>query len=419
MEKLYVYADFDWLKDPELVGQISYEFVRGAQSFSFKFDDKWLVNHSNLSLSADLNNYPRMQYNINNKGLFGCFTDVLPERWGRTLLKRKEQIVAQEENRQVRTLSDFDYLVGVDDFSRLGAFRFKKDKEGAFINTDSNLRVPPVENLSELAFACNEIEKTEANHLLPDKKWLMQLIKPGSSLGGARPKATVVDDSNTLYVAKFPSRNDDYDVALWEHFCHLLAQKAGINSALTKTVSLGGNYHTLLSRRFDRNTLGKRIHFASAMSLLGLSDGDNAQTGHGYLDIVDFIVQECADVENNLKELYRRVAFNICVGNSDDHFRNHGFLLTPKGWILSPAYDMNPTVDECQSLLISRDDNKADLNILLKAAKDYMLSHDGALKIISSVIDVIKGWKITALKLGLGKRDMDLFGKVFEERIKL
>ena len=419
MEKLYVYADFDWLKDPELIGQIGYEFVRGAQSFSFKFDDEWLVNHSNLSLSADLNNYPGMQYNTNNKGLFGCFTDVLPDRWGRTLLKRKEQIAAQEENRQVRTLSDFDYLVGVDDFSRLGAFRFKKDKEGAFINTDSNLRVPPVENLRELAFACNEIEKTEANHLLPDKKWLMQLIKPGSSLGGARPKATVVDDSNTLYVAKFPSRNDDYDVALWEHFCHLLAQKAGINSALTKTVSLGGNYHTLLSRRFDRNTLGKRIHFASAMSLLGLSDGDNAQTGNGYLDIVDFIVQECADVESNLKELYRRVAFNICVGNSDDHFRNHGFLLTPKGWILSPAYDMNPTVDECQSLLISRDDNKADLNILLKAAKDYMLSHDGALKIISSVIDVIKGWKITALKLGLGKRDMDLFGKVFEERIKL
>lgn len=165
-------------------------------------------------------------------------------------------------------------------------------------------------------------------------------------MGGARPKANVIDTDKTLYVAKFPSRKDDYDVGLWEHFSHLLATKAGINAAKTKVLATGEKYHTLLSQRFDRTNDSKRIHFASAMTLLGLSDGDNATTGHGYLDIVDFIIQSCTDVERNLQELYRRVAFNICIGNTDDHFRNHGFLLTAKGWTLSPAYDMNPTLSD-------------------------------------------------------------------------
>lgn len=165
-----------------------------------------------------------------------------------------------------------------------------------------------------------------------DRKWVAQLVQAGSSLGGARPKASVIDTDKTLYIAKFPSRKDDYDAGLWEHFSHFLAAKAGINAAKTKVLATGEKYHTLLSQRFDRTLEGKRIHFASAMTLLGLNDGDNATTGHGYLDIVDFIIQNCTNVERNLQELYRRVAFNICIGNSDDHFRNHGFLLTAKGW---------------------------------------------------------------------------------------
>ncbi len=181
-------------------------------------------------------------------------------------------------------------------------------------------------------------------------------------------------------------------------------------------LATGEKYHTLLSQRFDRTQEGKRIHFASAMTLLGLNDGENATTGHGYLDIVDFIIQNCTNVEGNLQELYRRVAFNICIGNSDDHFRNHGFLLTAKGWMLSPAYDMNSTLNEYQSLLVSSTSNKADLNILLEASEDYMLNQKMAEKIISEVVSAVKDWRELATRLGISKREMDMFAGVLDER---
>lgn len=229
------------------------------------------------------------------------------------------------------------------------------------------------------------------------------------ALGGARPKASVIDTDKTLYIAKFPSCKDDYDVGLWEHFSHLLAAKAGINAAKTKILATDEKHHTLLSERFDRTVGGKRIHFASAMTLLGLNYGDNATTGHGYLDIVDFIIQNCMDVKYNLQELYRRVAFNICIRNSDDHFRNHGFLLTAKGWTLSPAYDMNPSLKEYQSLLISSTSNKADLSILLDTYDEYMLNWNTAEKIVSEVVEAVKEWRELAAQLGLSKREMDIF----------
>ena len=418
MKKLYVYADFDWLKEVELIGELGYESLRGADSYSFTFNNEWLRLHSNLFLSDDLNNYPGQQYTQPGKDIFGCFSDALPDRWGRTLLLRREQLVAAEEKRPIRRLSSFDFLTGIDDFSRMGGFRFKEDLDGEFINVSESLKIPPLTDIRELIAASAEIEKCEENNMLPDRKWIAQLVQPGTSLGGARPKASVIDTDKTLYVAKFPSRKDDYDAGLWEHFSHLLATKAGINAATTKVLTTGEKYHTLLSQRFDRTQEGKRIHFASAMTLLGLSDGDNATTGHGYLDIVDFIIQSCTDVERNLQELYRRVAFNICIGNSDDHFRNHGFLLTAKGWTLSPAYDMNPTLSEYQSLLVSLTSNKAELSILLDACEDYMLNRKTAEKIISEVIEVVKGWRELATRLGLSKREMEMFAGVFERRTK-
>ena len=418
MKKLYVYADFDWLKEVELIGELGYESLRGADSYSFTFNNEWLRLHSNLFLSDDLNNYPGQQYTQPGKDIFGCFSDALPDRWGRTLLLRREQLVAAEEKRPILRLSSFDFLTGIDDFSRMGGFRFKEDLDGEFINVSESLKIPPLTDIRELIAASAEIEKCEENNMLPDRKWIAQLVQPGTSLGGARPKANVIDTDKTLYVAKFPSRKDDYDAGLWEHFSHLLATKAGINAATTKVLTTGEKYHTLLSQRFDRTQEGKRIHFASAMTLLGLSDGDNATTGHGYLDIVDFIIQSCTDVERNLQELYRRVAFNICIGNSDDHFRNHGFLLTAKGWTLSPAYDMNPTLSEYQSLLVSLTSNKAELSILLDACEDYMLNRKTAEKIISEVIEVVKGWRELATRLGLSKREMEMFAGVFERRTK-
>lgn len=416
MKKLYVYADFDWLKDVELIGELGYESLRGADSYSFTFDNEWLRLHSDLFLSDDLNNYPGQQYTQPDKDIFGCFTDALPDRWGRTLLLRREQIAATEEKRPVRRLSSFDFLTGIDDFSRMGGFRFKENLDGEFINVSESLKIPPLTDIRELIAASAEIENSEENNMLPDRKWIAQLVQPGTSLGGARPKANVVDADKTLYVAKFPSRKDDYDVGLWEHFSHLLATKAGVNVAKTKVLATGEKYHTMLSRRFDRTSDGKRIHFASAMSLLGLSDGDNATSGHGYLDIVDFIIQNCTDVERNLQELYRRVAFNICIGNTDDHFRNHGFLLTAKGWILSPAYDMNPTLNEYQSLLISSTSNKADLSVLLDACENYMLNRKTAEKIISDVVEVVKEWREIAIRQGVSKREIDMFSGVLDIR---
>jgi serine/threonine-protein kinase HipA len=413
MKTLYVYADFDWLAEPMLVGELGYESLRGSDSYAFKFDNDWLRQYGSLFLSADINNYPGQQYTQPGRDIFGCFSDALPDRWGRLLLNRREQILATEERRPFRRLSSFDYLIGIDDFSRMGGFRFKTVPDGEFINCDSHLRIPPLTDLRSLVAASMEIEKSEEQNRLPEKKWIQQLVHPGSSLGGARPKASVRDTDGCLYVAKFPSRNDDYDVSLWEHLSHLLAKKAGVNAAETSVISTGEKYHVLLSKRFDRTTDGRRIHFASAMTLLGLTDGSDAQTGNGYLDIVDFILQNCCDVENNLRQLYRRVAFNIAIGNTDDHFRNHGFLFTPRGWTLSPAYDMNPTANEYQSLLITSSTNKSDLNFLLEASEEYLIGKEEASRIIQEVTDAVKGWRRLAANLGIANREMELLEQIF------
>lgn len=410
-----VFADFDWLDKPELVGELCYEKLRGSESYAFRFDDNWLKFHAGIKLSEDINNYPGLQYTQPGNDIFGCFSDALPDRWGRTLLKRREQIQASEEKRAVRNLSSFDYLMGIDDFSRMGGFRLKRELDGDFINVSPSLKIPPLTELRQLVLASQEVEKSEENDVLPEKKWIAQLIQPGTSLGGARPKAGVLDDSGNLCIAKFPSRKDDYDTGLWEHFSHLLARKAGINAAQTKGLGGLGKYHTLLSKRFDRTDEGKRIHFASSMSLIGLRDGDNAQGGYGYLNIVDFILQSCCDVEKNLQELYRRVAFNICIGNSDDHFRNHGFLLTPRGWTLSPAYDMNPTLNEYQSLLINESSNKADIRTLLESCESYMIKKEVAENIIRQVQAAVAGWENLAVLLQIPAREVTMF----KDRFKL
>lgn len=414
MRKIYVYADFDWLKTAVLVGELGYESLRGTDSYSFCYDHNWLRQYSDLYLSADINNYTGLQFTQPDRDIFGCFGDALPDRWGRLLLNRREQIRAQEEKRPVRKLSSYDYLLGIDDYSRMGGFRFKESPDGEFINCDATLRIPPLTDIQVLVAASMEVEKSEERNLLPDKKWLLQLVHPGTSLGGARPKAGVLNEEGELCVAKFPSRNDEYDIGLWEHLSHLLAKEAGVEAAETQAIATGEKYHTLLSKRFDRITDGRRKHFASAMTLLGLTDGCNAQTGNGYLDIVDFILQHCCDVEANLQQLYRRVAFNIAIHNSDDHFRNHGFLLTPKGWTLSPAYDLNPTFNDHQSLLINATTNRSDLQLLLASSEEYMIGKEEATRIIEEVKDGVSQWRSMATRIGIAKREMDLFAQVFE-----
>ena len=399
MKKITVYADFNFLASPQEIGTLGYERVRGKDHFVFAYSREWLKQYGGLVLSGDLINAPALQHSRSTDSVFGFVKDSFPDRWGRLLLDRRERLMAQSEGRPVRMLSNYDYLTGIEDFTRMGGIRYKSEDRDNYINADSNYLVPPIESLHALCNACQEIELAEERNELPAQRWLDQLIDPGCSLGGARPKANIIDAEGKLYVAKFPSRKDLENTELIEHFSHCLAASAGITVAKTRTIRISRDRDLLLSERFDRTADGKRIHFASAMSLLGLDDGAGSSTGNGYLDIVDFILQGCVDVGRNLRELYRRVAFNVMFGNTDDHFRNHGFLLTPKGWTLSPAYDINPGVKTHQCLLIDQYTEQSDISALLSASGNYMLEQKEAAEIIEEVRAAVKDWRKVASEL--------------------
>ena len=301
-------------------------------------------------------------------------------------------------------LTAYDYLTGIEDYTRMGGIRYKSEDNDDYINAGAKYLVPPIESLHALCEACQEIELAEERNELPERRWLDQLIDPGSSLGGSRPKANIIDADGKLYVAKFPSRKDLENTELIEHFSHRLAATAGISVAKTRTIRISRYRDLLLSERFDRTSDGRRIHFASAMSLLGLDDGAGSSTGNSYLDIVDFILQGCVDVGRNLRELYRRVAFNVLFGNTDDHFRNHGYLLTPKGWTLSPAYDINPGVKLHQCLLIDQYTEQSDINALLSASGNYMIEQKEAAQIIEEVRTAVKDWRKVSSELQIPQK---------------
>ena len=315
MKRITVYADFDFLSTPQEIGILGYEHVRGKDHFVFEYSRQWLKQYGGILLSGDLMNVPSLQHPRGNDNVFGFVKDSFPDRWGRLLLDRRERLTAQSEGRPTRMLTNYDYLIGIEDFTRMGGIRYKEEDSDGYINASDKYLVPPIESLRALCDACHEIELAEERNELPEQRWLDQLIDPGTSLGGARPKTNVVYTDGTLYVAKFPSKKDLENTELIEHFSHHLAAKAGIHVAKTRTIRISKNRDLLLSERFDRTKDGRRIHFASAMSLLGLDDGADSSTGNGYLDVVDFILHGCTDVRQNLRELYRRVAFNVMFGN--------------------------------------------------------------------------------------------------------
>ncbi len=404
MKRITVYADFNFLASPQEIGTLGYEHVRGKDHFIFEYSREWLMQHGGLVMSGDLINAPALQYPRGENSVFGFVKDSFPDRWGRLLMDRRERLTAQSERRPVRMLTAYDYLTGIEDYTRMGGIRYKSEDSGNFINAGAGYLVPPIESLHALCEACQEVELAEERNELPERRWLDQLIDPGSSLGGARPKANIIDADGKLYVAKFPSRKDLENTELIEHFSHRIAAAAGISVAKTRTIMISRSRDLLLSERFDRTPDGRRIHFASAMSLLGLDDGAGSSTGNGYLDIVDFILQGCVDVGRNLRELYRRVAFNVLFGNTDDHFRNHGFLLTPKGWTLSPAYDINPGVKSHQCLLIDQYTEQSDINALLSASVNYMIEQKEAAEIIEEVRTTVKDWRKVASELQIPQK---------------
>ena len=415
MKKITVYADFDFLPLPQVVGVLGYDHVRGKDHFVFEYDHQWLKQYGGILLSGDLINVPSLQHPRGKDSVFGFVKDSFPDRWGRLLLDRRERLMAKAEGRATRMFTNYDYLVGIEDFTRMGGLRYKVEGSDDYINASKKYLVPPIESLGALCDACHEIELAEERNELPEQRWLDQLIDPGSSLGGARPKANVLDTEGTLYVAKFPSKKDLENTELLEHFSHRLAASAGINVAKTRTIRISKDRDLLLSERFDRTPEGHRIHFASAMSLLGLDDGAGSSTGNGYLDIVEFILHACTDVKRNLRELYRRVAFNVMFGNTDDHFRNHGFLLTPKGWTLSPAYDINPGAKSHQCLLIDSYTEESDINALLRASENYMLEREEAAEIIEEVRATIKDWRRTAADRRIPLKQLDAYSARWDQ----
>ena len=376
------------------VGQLAYERLRGNAVYHFEYSSVWLQAHPHLALSGDIQNFTGKQHKTGR--LFGCFADALPDRWGRRLIDKREQLLAQQQQRIPRVFSDYDYLTQLDDYSRIGAFRFYDTGAQEYVGNDmQGMSVPPLTTVAEFTRQAQSYEQ-HADRIPP--AWIDNLYRQGSSLGGARPKANMQDENGQLYIAKVPSVHDDYDMALWEHFACRLAQTAGIRVAETRLLSVPGfSHHALLSKRFDRQGT-QRIHFASAMTLTNLSDGADASTGNGYLDIVDVIIGNMGVVqpEKNLEELYRRVAFSVCIGNHDDHFRNHAFLLTDAGWTLSPAYDLNPTNQMTQSLLISETSCESSLAELQRAAGAYMLSAAQAGRILEEVCSAVRQWRHVA-----------------------
>ncbi len=411
---LWVYADWAPMEEPQLLGILQVQRVRGKEIFSFEYEAQWLnKNLPILYLDPNLGLYKGKQYPPEGNPNFGIFMDSAPDRWGRLLMRRREAWQAKVEGRQERTLFETDYLLGVFDGHRMGGIRFKLEQDGEFKNNQKNMATPPWTSLRELEYASLQLEKEDAVEDPEYAQWLSLLIDPGSSLGGARPKASVLDEKGNLWIAKFPSTNDDKNTGAWEMVLHQLAKACGIQVPDARLLQFTGKHHTFLSKRFDR-VKEKRIHFASAMTLLGHQDGTNYHDGIGYLDIVAFILQQGASVTADLEQLWRRVVFNILVSNTDDHLRNHGFILTNNGWKLSPAYDMNPNeLGKGLTLNISEHSNELDLSLAMDTAKHYKIKIDEAAKILDHMQQEIAKWRDVAKKMGLGSSEIELTQRAF------
>ena len=413
-KSILVCAHWQGMHEPSLMGTLFFAPSRGKEIFSFEYDQAWLKSPYAQSLDPDLGLYTGPQYAREGYNNFGLFLDSSPDRWGRVLMQRREAQRAHAEDRDIRILMDSDYLLGVYDGYRMGALRFKLSKDTPFLDDQESMAAPPWTKLRELEFASQQLERDNAENENNYLKWLNMLIAPGGSLGGARPKSSVLDDKNHLWIAKFPSRRDETNIGKWEYLVNLLAQDAGIDVSQSEIRNFSGKYDTFLTKRFDRTDSGERIHFASAMTLLGEKDGGGSETGVSYLDLADFLVRHGAQVNQDLEQLWRRIVFYACVSNTDDHLRNHGFMLTDQGWVLSPAYDMNPEATAGGlSLNISKGDNSQDLGLILRIAPYFRIADARASTIIEEIKIVVKNWAVIAKKLSLPSREMNLMKGAF------
>ena len=397
---IYVYEN--WSDDvPVRLGRLYVDQVRGSEHYAFEYDESWLTTSwFAYALDPDLSLYRGRQYPI-NKSTFGIFSDSAPDRWGRLLMMRREKFRADREGRKPRKLLDSDFLLGVYDETRMGALRFSLEDGGPFLSDDKETAAPPWATLRSLEEASRQFEKDE-NTL--EEKWLNQLIRPGSSLGGARPKATVQAVDGSLWIAKFPSRHDDNNTGAWEKVVHDLARMCGLEVPESRLETFSNLGSTFLVKRFDREG-NRRIHFSSAMTMLGKVDGASADDGTSYLELVSFLKSNGAAPRKDLVELWKRIVFNMAVSNTDDHLRNHGFLLTNNGWRLSPAYDVNPIpYGEYLALNVSEDDSSISFDLAIETAEYYGITQKEAVKMVNQISKVVReNWEKTASGYGINR----------------
>ncbi len=401
---ILVYAHWEKMPVPELIGILSAHQAKGRKVFSFEYDSKWIKNKKAFLLDPDINFYSGPQFPL-NKDNFGVFLDSMPDTWGRTLMKRRAAQIAKMQGNPVPVLRDIDYLLGVADQCRMGALRFKINADGPFLSNESKLPVPPWTSVGELQYVAGLFETDKETKEL--NKWLGLLLAPGASLGGARPKANIMDKNGHLWIAKFPSINDTFDKAQWEFLAYNLAKSSGITMSESKTEKVTGQHHTFFTKRFDRIN-GERIHFASAMTMTGNSEDTIREYPASYLDIALFIQNNCTEVQKNLSQLWRRMVFNIAVSNTDDHLRNHGFIIRNESWQLSPAFDINPSVDKEElSLTIDGNSGLLDFELAMVVIEYFRLSTNDAGTILKEVKNAVRRWEQIAKNSGIAKSEIE------------
>lgn len=399
---------------PVPMGTLHRQGTASGSLFSFAYEPSWLARPDAIAFDPDLARVTGAQYPRAGRATFGIFLDSSPDRWGRVLMQRRESSKARHEGRNPRTLNEWDFLLGVHDETRLGALRFRNAPEEPFLDADGSMAAPPITSLRELQAASLNFEEHLADEDHPSyERWLAQLFAPGSSLGGARPKATVKDEEGSLCMAKFPSRQDTRDIGAWELVAHRLAARAGITVPFARPMRLrGSSYTTFLVKRFDRSPRGGRLAFVSAMTLTQRTDGEE---GASYLELVDLLQSMGASTQADCKQLFRRVVFSILIHNVDDHLRNHGFLIDEQGIRLSPAYDLNPSVERRHlSTAINEVETDCDVAIALAAARSYGLTRAAADAVVSEVRVAVSGWRKEARSLGIPKAEQDLMAEAFE-----
>jgi len=407
---VWVYAHWKGLIEPMLIGTLSAHQAKGRKAFSFEYDKLWINSQAQFLLDPDIAWFTGTQFPIGKEN-FGTFMDSMPDTWGRKLLQRRAAQKAREEGNKTPTLYELDYLLGVHDSTRMGALRFKLDPSGPFLDNDNHSPTPPWAYIRELQHSAEIFENTES--AADDKKWLDLLIAPGSSLGGARPKANILDQNDHPWIAKFPSSNDTTDKAAWEYLAYLLAIGAGIEMAECKLEKVRGPFRTFFTKRFDREN-GERIHFASAMTMTGKNEDTIRDETPSYLDIAEFLHYSGSDIDQDLRQLWRRIVFNITISNTDDHLRNHGFILSEKGWRLSPAYDLNPSIDKSGlALNIDMDNNMLDYNLAKSVGVFFRLKEKEMDQIIEEVRVAVGKWRNIATEIGISRAEQELMAPAF------